>query len=105
MIGNNGSGRMDHYFAYGICGLVVLLLSHGLGRIATRRRMAGIVIEKHYLYTLPVRCWHWLNALAFALLIVSGFALHWVHSSFHFGLISITPQVLRLALFGLDSLL
>ncbi|WDB50884.1 thiosulfate reductase cytochrome B subunit [Escherichia albertii] len=82
MIGNNGSGRMDHYFAYGICGLVVLLLSHGLGRIATRRCMAGIAIEKHYIYTLPVRCWHWLNALAFALLIVSGFALHWVHSSF-----------------------
>ncbi|ECZ9767678.1 thiosulfate reductase cytochrome B subunit, partial [Salmonella enterica subsp. enterica serovar Typhimurium] len=45
-------------------------------------RAIDMSMDKHYLYTLPVRCWHWLNALCFTALIVSGFALHWVSAQF-----------------------
>ena len=31
--------------------------------------------EKVYLHPLPVRVWHWLNALGFLLLIITGFQL------------------------------
>lgn len=84
MIGNNGSGRVDRLFAYVLCGFVILLICHGLGRLVISHQATGGKIEKRYLYTLPVRCWHWLNALCFAVLIISGCALHWV--SFRFSL-------------------
>ncbi|MFB2862724.1 thiosulfate reductase cytochrome B subunit [Aeromonas sp. MdU4] len=78
MIGNNGSGRFDDIYGYLLAGFVGLLLCHGLGRYITRRAPdPKAVMEKHYLYTLPVRCWHWLNALCFVVLLVSGFTLHW----------------------------
>lgn len=82
MIGNNGSGQADSLVAWGLGGLVVLLICHGLGRIILSHRTIDMPLDKHYLYTLPVRCWHWLNALCFAALIVSGFALHWVSAQF-----------------------
>ena len=31
--------------------------------------------QKVYLHPLPVRIWHWLNALGFLLLIITGFQL------------------------------
>ena len=34
--------------------------------------------EKTYLHPLPVRIWHWLNALGFILLIITGFQLRYV---------------------------
>jgi Ni/Fe-hydrogenase b-type cytochrome subunit len=34
--------------------------------------------EKVYLHPLPVRIWHWLNALGFVLLIITGFQLRYV---------------------------
>jgi Ni/Fe-hydrogenase b-type cytochrome subunit len=34
--------------------------------------------EKVYLHPLPVRLWHWLNALGFVLLIVTGFQIRYV---------------------------
>ncbi len=34
--------------------------------------------EKVYLHPLPVRIWHWLNALGFLLLILTGFQLRYV---------------------------
>ncbi len=83
MIGNNGSDRFDGLYAYALAGLIGVLLCHGLGRFITRRRPApGAVTEKSYLYTLPVRFWHWLNAICFAVLLISGFALHWVSGKF-----------------------
>lgn len=82
MIGNNGSGQADRFIAWTLGGFVVLLLCHGLGRLIMSRRTADMPIEKRYLYTLPVRCWHWLNALCFAALIISGCALHWVSAKF-----------------------
>lgn len=82
MIGNNGSGQADRFIAWALGGFVVLLLCHGLGRLIMSRRKADMPLEKSYLYTLPVRCWHWLNALCFAALIISGCALHWVSARF-----------------------
>ncbi|EGT0668071.1 thiosulfate reductase cytochrome B subunit [Citrobacter werkmanii] len=82
MIGNNGSGQADRLIAWGLGGFVVLLLCHGFGRLIMSRRTADMPMEKSYLYTLPVRCWHWLNALCFAALIISGCALHWVSARF-----------------------
>ena len=35
-------------------------------------------IEKVYLHPIPVRVWHWLNALGFVLLILTGFQLRYV---------------------------
>jgi len=34
--------------------------------------------EKVYLHPLPVRIWHWLNALGFVLLIITGFQIRYV---------------------------
>jgi Ni,Fe-hydrogenase I cytochrome b subunit len=34
--------------------------------------------KKVYLHPLPVRLWHWLNALGFLLLIITGFQLRYV---------------------------
>jgi thiosulfate reductase cytochrome b subunit len=34
--------------------------------------------EKTYLHPLPVRVWHWLNALGFVLLVLTGFQLRYV---------------------------
>lgn len=82
MIGNNGSGQADRYIVWALGGFVALLFCHGMGRIILSRRIADIPLEKSYLYTLPVRCWHWLNALCFAALLVSGFALHRVSARF-----------------------
>lgn len=84
MMGNNGSGRIDRFFFYGLSGLIGLLICHGLGRVLTYHRAADAAMEKSYLYTLPVRCWHWLNMLCVAVLIASGFAVHWVSAPFSF---------------------
>jgi len=39
---------------------------------------AQLQAEKAYLHPLPVRIWHWLNALGFLLLILTGFQLRYV---------------------------
>ncbi len=82
MIGNNGSGQADRFIVWALGGLVALLIFHGLGRLIMSPRTADMPMEKSYLYTLPVRSWHWMNALCFAVLIISGFALHWVSARF-----------------------
>jgi thiosulfate reductase cytochrome b subunit len=34
--------------------------------------------EKHYLHPLPVRIWHWVNALGFVILIITGFQIRYI---------------------------
>ena len=45
---------------------------------ATRFQHEPRKIEKVYLHPLPVRIWHWLNALGFILLIITGLQLRYV---------------------------
>lgn len=45
---------------------------------ATRYQHHPRKVEKVYLHPLPVRIWHWLNALGFLLLIITGIQLRYV---------------------------
>ncbi|WP_367299596.1 thiosulfate reductase cytochrome B subunit [Hafnia alvei] len=86
MIGNNGSSHWDKPYVYALVGLLSLLICHGLGRIIAKKlsphsdEMAEE--DKVYLYTLLVRCWHWLNALCCIILLISGIAMHFVAKGF-----------------------
>jgi Ni/Fe-hydrogenase b-type cytochrome subunit len=44
---------------------------------ATSTRHVSQAPEKVYLHPLPVRIWHWLNALGFVLLVITGFQLRY----------------------------
>ncbi|WP_420844703.1 thiosulfate reductase cytochrome B subunit [Limnobaculum eriocheiris] len=55
--------------------LLLILALHGVLRLIISKTSSG-EWHKTYLYTLPVRVWHWLNALCFILLLVSGIAMH-----------------------------
>ena len=80
MIGANGDIRWDKTIITLTGGLFLLLFGHGLIRLVTaskrRSLTAAMSWHKTYLYTLPVRVWHWLNALCFILLLVSGVGMH-----------------------------
>ncbi len=80
MIGANGNIRLDKAISAIAAALFLLLAGHGLIRLLTARKRRllsnGMSLHKTYLYTLPVRLWHGLNALCFILLLISGIGMH-----------------------------
>ncbi|WP_426763068.1 thiosulfate reductase cytochrome B subunit [Hafnia paralvei] len=86
MIGSNGSNHWDKLYLYALVTFIGLLICHGLGRVIGRKLLKrsheNASEDKIYLYTLLVRCWHWLNALCCITLLVSGIALHFVTQRF-----------------------
>ena len=79
--GSNGSDRLDNLICMLLVVIIIALVIHGSLRWYTHQATQS-TLEKHYLYTLPVRIWHWLNALCFIVLLISGAAIHFVHSQF-----------------------
>ena len=76
LIGANGDVRLDRAIMWLAAALLIMLALHGLLRLLISKTQSGGQWHKTYLYTLPVRIWHWLNALCFILLLVSGIAMH-----------------------------
>jgi thiosulfate reductase cytochrome b subunit len=63
-----------------VMAVVVLLallgvLGHGLLRIIFSKEQEGAE-HKYYLYTIPVRLWHWSNAILFIVLLFTGLLNH-----------------------------
>lgn len=76
LIGANGDVRLDRAIMWLAAALLLILALHGLLRLVISKTQPGGQWHKTYLYTLPVRIWHWLNALCFILLLISGIAMH-----------------------------
>lgn len=76
MVGANGSPRFDRAVFWAVGILAALLIVHGVVRLAAARANASAEWHRTYLYTLPVRVWHWLNALCFVVLLFSGAVMH-----------------------------
>ena len=78
VIGATRNTRVDFLIGLvvGITALAVIL--HGVIRMLTSpmRKGNGGREETTYLYSKPTRYWHWLNALLFIVLIVTGFNMH-----------------------------
>ena len=51
--------------------------THTMNADFSAKRLERKEAEKVYLHPLPVRIWHWLNALGFVLLIITGFQLRY----------------------------
>ena len=64
--------------------------THTMNTEFTERRPRRKATEKVYLHPLPVRIWHWLNALGFVLLIITGFQLRYADL---FGMMSFESAV------------
>lgn len=55
---------------------VIAIAIHAFLRINAAKKTAEGDPEKEYLYIKPIRAWHWLNALAFITLLVTGLMNH-----------------------------
>ena len=56
--------------------VIVGILGHALLRVMFSKKTTAGEMHKTYMYILPVRLWHWLNALFFIALLVTGILNH-----------------------------
>ena len=77
-------GAMRHRLVDGILvGIALLALAgivvHAVLRMLTGRRrlQSPFAVREVFLYDRWVRSWHWINALLFLILAVTGFRIHW----------------------------
>jgi thiosulfate reductase cytochrome b subunit len=59
-----------------LVGMLVLMALHGTLRYTSGRHEEPPPAQPLYLYPLPVRLWHWSNALLFVVLLASGLITH-----------------------------
>lgn len=76
MVGANGNPSIDRAVFWAVGILAAMLIAHGALRLFSQRTEPSVEWHKTYLYTLPVRCWHLLNALCFITLLFSGAVMH-----------------------------
>lgn len=77
---------LERSFGLAMLVIIMLIAIHGGIRflMSGRKTVSINQIDREYIYTLPVRLWHWINAGLMVLLILSGYTMHYTGNNTSF---------------------
>ena len=74
--GGKGTGTADRLSLGALAAFVGAVLLHGAMRLLGRKKAGAGAVIREFVYPLPIRLFHWINALCFLLLLWTGLGIH-----------------------------
>jgi len=75
--GNKTPGPLDRIGGWALMGVLAAVLLHSAARLLGKKKTSADERKRaYYIYPLPIRLFHWVNALCFVLLLWTGMGIH-----------------------------
>ncbi|MDR1685608.1 MAG: cytochrome b/b6 domain-containing protein [Desulfovibrio sp.] len=84
--GSKPPGPFDRAAGPALGGVLAAIGLHGAARLLSKKKTSGSKEARVYVYPLPTRLFHWINAICFILLL-------WTGMSIHFGRLPFSPAL------------